>query len=1264
MIPVAFGFWRKVMRLRLTHVIALGALIGCCSLTQIATVRAYPVGSSSAAAPVSLTARTVLRGTSPAGPLLHASHVRLLVGSTPVSFDVELQIPDDAALRAYIAGLSNPTAANYHAYLTPASFAALFGPSLATISTVESTLHDEGFSQVSLLPGHLGFVVHANVAAVNAAFHAAMSEYVLPSGTIVTSNANPLELPSGIAHDVAGIVGLTATPPAKPLLVPGTTSPTGTSSTSQPLTSGPQPCSGASTSGYLTANDIASAYGFDPLYSLGDLGSGTSVGVLEPQVDPNVQSDVNTYLSCYGISTKVNYINVSGTPPTASSPGEETLDIETIAGLAPSTTINVYQGPNTSNALFQEIQDVITNDTDKIISNSWSNGCQLDTYSNNSTLMASEQSLFQEAAAQGQTFLSGSGDTGSLGCWPDTGSPYQSNIDTTDPASQPYVVAVGGTYLTNPGTSQQSESVWNDANGASGGGVAGDVNTSNTYYWPMPSYQSGATIPGIISANSLKCGGSSTYCREVPDVAADASDGSAVAVYLGKWTGLAGTSLATPIWAAAAALIDSSPYCSFYGAGSPGTLPQDLYAVASNSTLYGNSFHDVTSGNNDWSSSGYTTGGLYPATTGYDMATGLGTPVLSHPSYGTPGLAAAICYHAATTNTTPSITGASLSPSSQGTTATYTLTGSGFMTIAGADVVQVNGVGAYPASCNTTTTCTVNLPADVAGASTSLTMSVNGLAASQPYTLSPSGSADITLTASPSSGTSSFPVTLTAAVSGNSGTPTGMVRFYEDGYLLGSIPLSLSGTAQLGVGLLPAQYSSTSFLAQYGGNLTYQGASSPTITVPVNVVGGTTTSATESFVSSLYVTLLGRQPSQSEESYWTNVVASGTSRIAVAATFATSYEYDMDLVNEYYLSYLGRPAALSEREAWANAMLANTLTPEQVQASTLASQEFFNDAGDDNAVFVSRLFQDVLGRYPAPSELQYWVSVLAGGSSRYQVAYSFVRSQEYDNDLVTSWFGQYLHRAPSASEVQYFAGYLQAGTPDATVLASLIGSVEFYGDAASGQQYVNFANYVTSLYTSVLSRTPAASEVQYWTNVLMSGTSMSAVDMSFLTSAEYENDFVNAAYKELLGRNAAPSEQQAWQQQMQLGATYQFIAAAIASSQEFYQDGGGTNAGFVNRLFATILNRAPSSSELSYWTGVVDGGASRLAVAYQFTTSFEANRDFVTGLYGTYLHRTPSTTEVDSWANAITSGLSERNVQVDFLTSAEFVYWSEVKDEG
>ena len=45
-------------------------------------------------------------------------------------------------------------------------------------------------------------------------------------------------------------------------------------------------------------------------------------------------------------------------------------------------------------------------------------------------------------------------------------------------------------------------------------------------------------------------------------------------------------------------------------------------AAAANYTA---NFTDITSGNNDYTPDGYT-GGLYPAGTGYDMATGLGTP--------------------------------------------------------------------------------------------------------------------------------------------------------------------------------------------------------------------------------------------------------------------------------------------------------------------------------------------------------------------------------------------------------------------------------------------------------------------------------------------------------------------------------------------------------------------------------------------------------------------------------------------------------------
>ena len=46
-----------------------------------------------------------------------------------------------------------------------------------------------------------------------------------------------------------------------------------------------------------------------------------------------------------------------------------------------------------------------------------------------------------------------------------------------------------------------------------------------------------------------------------------------------------------------------------------------------NPALYNHAadLNDITSGNNDYTPSGYT-GGLYPATSGYDMASGLGTP--------------------------------------------------------------------------------------------------------------------------------------------------------------------------------------------------------------------------------------------------------------------------------------------------------------------------------------------------------------------------------------------------------------------------------------------------------------------------------------------------------------------------------------------------------------------------------------------------------------------------------------------------------------
>lgn len=146
----------------------------------------------------------------------------------------------------------------------------------------------------------------------------------------------------------------------------------------------------------------------------------------------------------------------------------------------------------------------------------------------------------------------------------------------------------------------------------------------------MPAYQDQKAIPGLISSytqtDAADCGSKVPYVRQVPDVAADADPdtNSYLIRYQGSWQGIGGTSGAAPLWAGAAALTDASPFCRYYDSGNPGVLPEGLYAFIAAEPSYEYSpppevVKDVTKGGNDYTSSGYT-GGLYPATRGYDMA--------------------------------------------------------------------------------------------------------------------------------------------------------------------------------------------------------------------------------------------------------------------------------------------------------------------------------------------------------------------------------------------------------------------------------------------------------------------------------------------------------------------------------------------------------------------------------------------------------------------------------------------------------------------
>ncbi len=540
-----------------------------------------------------------------------AKIVGTLADSTPIKLTIALEPRDPAALAAFAQQVSTPGSSVYHDYLSTAQFAQLFGAPAATVQAVRSSLRAQGLEPRSASANGLSIPVTSTAGELARSLSVRFDRVALSNGRIAYANTSTPAFDARIAGRIEGVVGLDSLSLDQPLGIE-TTGAHAARATPDVVTGGPQPCSGATGVGLHTADQIASAYEFSPLYKAGDLGAGQTVALVE--FEGNFPADIAAYQSCYGTSASVTYQAVDGGPPApvaSSHDGLETeLDVEDVVGLAPRANIIVYQAPHTGTAGYDTFNSIISQDKAKVISTSWG-ACEA---ARGSSAAAAENTLFQEAATQGQSVFALAGDSGSEGC----GS---SALAVGDPASQPFVTGVGGTKLTAVGP-RPTESAWNESaisNGSGGGGIS--------TFWPMPSYQSGApTSLHVVNSNSsgTPCGApSGSYCREVPDVSADADPQTGYAIYYnGAWLGAGGTSAATPTWASFAALVDASSACD----GVPiGFANPALYRTAGGNA-YASAFNDVTSGNNDYTPDGNASG-LFPAGIGYDMASGLGTPV-------------------------------------------------------------------------------------------------------------------------------------------------------------------------------------------------------------------------------------------------------------------------------------------------------------------------------------------------------------------------------------------------------------------------------------------------------------------------------------------------------------------------------------------------------------------------------------------------------------------------------------------------------------
>jgi subtilase family serine protease len=703
-------------------------------LAAVAPAGAAPVDGVAGAGPlVAMTASAA-----PALPL-GASRLGALPAGTTLQLDVTLKVRDQAALTALLNGLANRNSPYFHRFLAPGQFGPLFGPTLSQLAAVRAALVAAGLTPGPVTPDRLAIGVTATAAKAERAFGVSLVDYRLADGRVAYANTSAPRLPASVAPLVTGVLGLDDLyPDADGVSQLPATAPAGPAVRRQPnapATAGPQPCgaaaAAASAAGSFTSNQLALHYGLAPLYTLGDLGRGVHVAVLEEQ--SYLASDLDAYESCYGIHTSVQVTPVAGAAPAPAAGSSSTLMIEQLASLAPDSTIDVYETATTADPEFQLISRAVDNDTDPVIVDAYYQ-CELGV---NVSLAQSEETLAEEANAQGQTMLMDAGTTGSTACDGLTPARAKATLAVPALAAVPYDIGIGGTTLSGDAP-LAPETVWNESvarAGAGGGGLS--------TLWCMPDYQHRPAIPGLISQYSKKktsCqSGASSYARQVPDISADADPDTGYVEYRdGAWLGgRGGTDGAEAVIAAVAAIIDASPFCGDYGAGDAGLLPQALYAFVAGRPYYvyrpsqdqePEALGDIISGNNDYTPSGYS-GGRYPATVGYDMATGLGYPLVSglagknsgpigHPASSAfyPGLAAGMCYTLGRRNVgVPAVTAVTPNAGPAGHPITVRVHGRRFLPIAGADVAKVflSLTKSYilPASCSSATLCTVTLPA-------------------------------------------------------------------------------------------------------------------------------------------------------------------------------------------------------------------------------------------------------------------------------------------------------------------------------------------------------------------------------------------------------------------------------------------------------------------------------------------------------------------------------------------------------------------------
>jgi kumamolisin len=443
-----------------------------------------------------------------------------------------------------------------------------FAPAPQTVAAAQRTLAAQGLS-LSWTPGDQLAAVDGGAAAVQRIFAITLHDFAAPGGERFHA---PLGVPS-IPTDLHGAI----------TTVTGFDDWTQRHQSAVPSTHG------------VTPTEMAAFYDMAGVRGSAD---GSGLTVVLPEIDSFASSDLTAYASRYGLPPF--HVEVHRNAQQWGNPqgiqGEANMDLEIVHAFAPAARLVVYYSSPKSTQALRMLQAMFSEQAgpNTIVSSSIGT-CETPDLQPSAQ---QEEAIVHAAAAKGTSIFVASGDRGAYDCLPEG----DANTLATDlDSSLPDVTAVGGTTAF-PGQNGAyvREVAWGEPVEQWGG------NGGLSIFWPRPAWQTG---PGTDNQYS-------NGMRQVPDVSANADAQSGWDVISGgAQHTIGGTSAAAPMWAAITALFDQllvRQHHQTIGFANPG-----LYWMAQNaSSLPARPFHDITAGTNLH----------YPATSGWDFASGLGSP--------------------------------------------------------------------------------------------------------------------------------------------------------------------------------------------------------------------------------------------------------------------------------------------------------------------------------------------------------------------------------------------------------------------------------------------------------------------------------------------------------------------------------------------------------------------------------------------------------------------------------------------------------------